>query len=151
MKEADIMEIINRKDRYDYQIEEEYEAGIVLTGTEIKSIRLGKVNIKDSYAIIRNEELFLLNTHIASYDKGNIFNHDEDRTRKLLMHKNEIKKLNNKVILEGYTLIPLKIYFVKGRAKVLIGLCKGKKNYDKRESIKKRDVEREIRKSYKYN
>ena len=151
MKEADIMEIINRKARYDYQIEEEYEAGIVLTGTEIKSIRLGKVNIKDSYAIIRNEELFLLNTYIASYDKGNIFNHDEDRTRKLLMHKNEIKKLNNKVILEGYTLIPLKIYFVKGRAKVLIGLCKGKKNYDKRESIKKRDVEREIRKSYKYN
>ena len=151
MKEADIMEIINRKARYDYQIEEEYEAGIVLTGTEIKSIRLGKVNIQDSYAIIRNEELFLLNTHIASYDKGNIFNHDEDRTRKLLMHKNEIKKLNNKVILEGYTLIPLKIYFVKGRAKVLIGLCKGKKNYDKRESIKKRDVEREIRKSYKYN
>lgn len=151
MKEADIMEIINRKARYDYQVEEEYEAGIVLTGTEIKSIRLGKVNIKDSYAIIRNEELFLLNTHIASYDKGNIFNHDEDRTRKLLMHKNEIKKLNNKVILEGYTLIPLKIYFVKGRAKVLIGLCKGKKNYDKRESIKKRDVEREIRKSYKYN
>ena len=151
MKEADIMEIINRKARYDYQIEEEYEAGIVLTGTEIKSIRLGKVNIKDSYAIIRNEELFLLNTHIASYDKGNIFNHDEDRTRKLLMHKNEIKKLNNKVILEGYTLIPLKIYFVKGRAKVLIGLCKGKKDYDKRESIKKRDVEREIRKSYKYN
>ena len=151
MKEADIMEIINRKARYDYQIEEEYEAGIVLTGTEIKSIRLGKVNIKDSYAIIRNEELFLLNTHIASYDKGNIFNHDEDRTRKLLMHKNEIKKLNNKVILEGYTLIPLKIYFVKGRAKVLIGLCNGKKNYDKRESIKKRDVEREMRKSYKYN
>lgn len=151
MKEADIMEIINRKARYDYQVEEEYEAGIVLTGTEIKSIRLGKVNIKDSYAIIRNEELFLLNTHIASYDKGNIFNHDEDRTRKLLMHKNEIKKLNNKVILEGYTLIPLKIYFVKGRAKVLIGLCKGKKNYDKRESIKKRDVEREMRKSYKYN
>lgn len=151
MREADRMEILNRKARYDYQIEEEYEAGIVLTGTEIKSIRLGKVNIKDSYAIIRGEELFLLNTHIASYDKGNIFNHDEDRTRKLLMHKSEIKKLNNKVVLEGYTLIPLKIYFVKGRAKVLLGLCKGKKNYDKRESIKQRDVEREMRKSYKYN
>lgn len=150
MKEADIMEIINRKARYDYQVEEEYEAGIVLTGTEIKSIRLGKVNIKDSYAIIRNEELFLLNTHIASYDKGNIFNHDEDRTRKLLMHKNEIKKLNNKVILEGYTLIPLKIYFVKGRAKVLIGLCKGKKNYDKKESIKERDIQRELEKDFKY-
>ena len=143
------MEILNRRSRYDYFIEEEYEVGIVLSGTEIKSIRLGKVNLGDSYAIIRNEELFLLNAHIASYDKGNIFNHEEDRTRKLLMHKREIRKLNNKVILEGYTLIPLKIYFVKGRAKVLIGLCKGKKNYDKRESIKKRDIEREMRKSYK--
>lgn len=144
------MEILNRKARYDYIIESEYEAGIVLTGTEIKSIRLGKVNLKDSYAIIRNEEIYLLNTHIASYDKGNIFNHDETRTRKLLMHKSEIKKLNNKVILEGYTLIPLKIYFVRGRAKVLIGLCKGKKNYDKRESIKERDIEREMQKNYKY-
>ena len=144
------MEILNRKARFDYFIEEEYEAGIVLTGTEIKSIRLGKVNIKDSYAIIRNEEIYLLNTHISSYDKGNIFNHDEERTRKLLMHKKEIKKLNNKVTLEGYTLIPLKIYFVKGRAKVLIGLCKVKKNYDKRETIKERDVKREMEKHYKY-
>lgn len=145
------MEIVNRKARYDYEIEEEYEVGIVLTGTEIKSIRAGKVNIKDSYAIIKNEEIFLLNTHISSYEKGNIFNHEEDRTRKLLMHKQEIKKLNNKVVLEGYTLIPLKIYFAKGRAKVLIGLCKGKKNYDKRETIKKRDTEREMRANYKYN
>lgn len=145
------MEIVNRKARYDYEIEEEYEAGIVLTGTEIKSIREGKVNIKDSYAIIRNEEIFLLNTHISSYEKGNIFNHEEDRTRKLLMHKQEIKKLNNKLILEGYTLIPLKIYFVKGKAKVLLGLCKGKKNYDKRETIKKRDTEREMRANYKYH
>lgn len=143
------MEILNRKARFDYFIEDEIEAGIVLTGTEIKSIRLGKVNIGDSYAIIRNEEIYLLNTHISSYDKGNIFNHDEDRTRKLLMHKSQIKKLNNKVNLEGYTLIPLKIYFVKGRAKVLIGLCKGKKNFDKRESIKERDVQREIEKKYK--
>ena len=145
------MEILNRKARYDYVIEDEYEAGIVLTGTEIKSIRLGKANIKDSYAIIRNEEIYLLNTHISAYDKGNIFNHEENRTRKLLMHKKEIKKLNNKLILEGYTLIPLKIYFVRGRAKVLIGLCKGKKNYDKRETIKKRDVEREMRKTMKYS
>jgi SsrA-binding protein len=145
------MEILNRKARYDYYVEEEYEAGIVLTGTEIKSIRLGKVNLKDSYAIIRNEEIFLLNTHISSYEKGNIFNHDEDRTRKLLMHKKEIQKLNNKITLEGYTLIPLKIYFVKGRAKILIGLCKGKKNYNKREVIKKREVEREMRRNYKYN
>jgi len=143
------MEILNRKARFDYFIEEEIEAGIVLTGTEIKSIRLGKVNIKDSYAIIRNEEIYLLNTHISSYEKGNIFNHDEERTRKLLMHKKEIKKLNNKVTLEGYTLIPLKIYFVKGKAKVLIGLCKGKKNYDKRETIKERDIKREMEKNYK--
>lgn len=143
------MEILNRKARFDYFVEDEIEAGIVLTGTEIKSIRLGKVNIGDSYAIIRNEEIYLLNTHISSYDKGNIFNHNEDRTRKLLMHKSQIKKLNNKVNLEGYTLIPLKIYFVKGRAKVLIGLCKGKKNFDKRETIKERDVQREIEKKYK--
>ena len=143
------MEILNRKARFDYFIEDEIEAGIVLTGTEITSIRLGKVNIGDSYAIIRNEEIYLLNTHISSYDNGNRFNHDEDRTRKLLMHKSQIKKLNNKVNLEGYTLIPLKIYFVKGRAKVLIGLCKGKKNFDKRESIKERDVQREIEKKYK--
>lgn len=145
------MEIVNRKARYDYEIEEEYEAGIVLTGTEIKSIREGKVNIKDSYAIIRNEEIFLLNTHISSYEKGNIFNHEEDRTRKLLMHKQEIKKLNNKLILEGYTLIPLKIYFVKGKAKVLLGLCKGKKNYDKRETIKERELMRELHANYKYH
>lgn len=143
------MEILNRRARYDYSIEEEYEAGIVLTGTEIKSIRLGKMNIRDSYAIIKNEEVYLLNAHISSYDKGNIFNHDENRTRKLLMHKKEIKKLNNKIILSGYTLIPLKVYFVKGRAKVLLGLGKGKKNYDKREDIKKRDIMREMQRKYK--
>ena len=143
------MEILNRKARFDYFIEDELEAGIVLTGTEIKSIRLGKANIKDSYAIIRNEEIYLLNTHISSYDKGNIFNHEETRTRKLLMHKSQIKKLNNKVTLEGYTLVPLKIYFVKGRAKVLIGLARGKKNFDKKETIKERDTRREIEKQYK--
>ena len=143
------MEIVNRRAHYDYFIEEELEAGIVLTGTEIKSIRMGKVNLKDSYAIIRNGEIFLLNTHISSYEKGTIFNHEEDRTRKLLLHRLQIKKLQNKITLEGYTLIPLKIYFVKGRAKVLIGLCKGKKNYDKRQTIKDRDIEREIAKGYK--
>lgn len=145
------MEILNRRAKYDYFITDEYEAGIVLTGTEIKSIRQGKVNLKDSYAIIKNNEIYLLNTHISSYEKGNIYNHDENRTRKLLMHKKEILKLNNKVTLEGYTLIPLKIYFVKGKAKVLIGVCKGKKNYDKREVIKKREVERELRTNLKYN
>jgi len=143
------MEIINRKARYDYEIEETYEAGIVLTGTEIKSIRSGKANIKDSYAIIKNEEIFLLNTHISLYDEGNRFNHEESRTRKLLLHKKEILKLRDKVDLEGYTLIPLKIYFVKAKAKVLIGLAKGKKSYDKRETIKKRDVEREIQRNFK--
>ena len=144
------MEILNRRAKFDYFIEDEYEAGIVLTGTEIKSIRSGKVNLRDSYAIIRNEEIFLLNTHINAYEQGNIFNHEEDRTRKLLLHKKEIKKLNNKITLEGYTLIPLKIYFVRGKAKVLIGLCKGKKNYDKRDTIKQRDIDREIAKNYKY-
>ena len=143
------MEIVNRRARYDYFVEEELEAGMVLMGTEIKSIRMGKANLKDSYAIIRNEEIFLLNTHISSYEKGNIFNHEEDRTRKLLLHRSQIKKLQNKITLEGYTLVPLKIYFVKGRAKVLIGLCKGKKNYDKRQTIKERDVKREIAKGYK--
>ena len=143
------MEINNRKAHYDYQIEEIYEAGIVLKGTEIKSIRLGKANIKDSYAIIKGEELFLLNTHISPYKEGNIFNHEETRTRKLLMHKKEIKKLENKLLLEGYTLIPIKIYFKGNKAKVALALAKGKKNYDKRETIKKRDVERELNKKYK--
>lgn len=144
------MEILNRKARYDYEIEQVYEAGIVLTGTEIKSIRLGKVNLKDSYVIVRNGELFLLNTHISSYEKGNIFNHDEDRTRKLLMHKKEILRLGSKVELLGYTLIPLKLYFKNGKVKVEIGLAKGKKNYDKRETIKKRDLEREVSREYKF-
>lgn len=141
------MEIENRKAKFDYFIEDTYEAGIVLKGTEIKSIREGKCNLKDSYAIIRNNEVFLLNAHISSYDKGNLFNHEETRTRKLLLNKKEILKLRTKLDVEGYTVIPLKIYFKKGLAKVLIGIAKGKKDYDKRESIKKRDIEREIRKN----
>ena len=144
------MEILNRKARYDYEIEDTYEAGIVLTGTEIKSIRMGKINIKDSYAIIRNNEAYLLNTHISLYEEGNRFNHDEDRTRKLLLHKKEILKLKDKLEIEGYTLVPLKIYFVKNKAKVLIGVAKGKKNYNKKETIKERDIQREMEKSLKY-
>jgi len=144
------MEILNRKARFDYEIEEEYETGIVLTGTEIKSIRNGKANIKDSYAIIRNNEIYLLNSHISAYEEGNRFNHEEDRTRKLLMHKKEILKLKDKVEKEGYTLIPLKMYFKKSKLKVLIGVARGKKNYDKRETIKKRDAERELNKIMKY-
>ena len=144
------MEILNRKARYDYAIEDTYEAGIVLTGTEIKSVRQGKVNIKDSYAIIRNDEIYLLNTHISIYEEGNRFNHEEDRTRKLLLHKREILKLKNKLELEGYTLIPLRFYFVKNKCKVEIGVCKGKKNYNKKESIKERDIQRELEKDFKY-
>ncbi|MBE6146825.1 MAG: SsrA-binding protein SmpB [Firmicutes bacterium] len=143
------MEIVNRVARHDYFILDEYECGIVLTGTEIKSIRDGKANIKDSYAIVKNGEVFLLNMFISHYEQGNIFNHNETRTRKLLLHKSEIMKLNDSICLEGHTLIPLKVYFVKGRAKVLIGVCKGKKNYDKRETIKERDIKRQTDKELK--
>ena len=143
------MEILNRKARHDYFIEDEYECGLVLTGTEIKSIRDGKCNIGDSYALVRGGELFIINMFISHYEKGNIFNHDETRTRKLLMHKDEIKKLSNKIKLDGYTLIPLRVYFKKNIAKVSIGLCKGKKNYDKRETIKERDIKRQIDKRVK--
>lgn len=139
------MEINNRKAKYDYQIFETIEAGIVLTGTEIKSIREGKANLKDSYAKIKNGEAIIINMHISHYDKGNIFNHDETRTRKLLLHKKEILKLNDKIRLDGFTLVPLKLYFKKNKAKLLLGIAKGKKDYDKRESIKKRDIERDIR------
>ena len=144
------MEILNRVANHNYFITDTYECGIVITGTEIKSIRNGKCNIKDSYAIIKNNEVYLLNTHISTYDKGNIFNHEETRTRKLLLHKKEILKLNNKVNLEGYTLIPLKIYFVKGKAKILLGVCKGKKTYDKKEALKVRDLDREMMKNTKF-
>ena len=138
------MEVINRKANYDYEIIDTYEAGVVLTGTEIKSIRLGMITLKDSYAIIKNNEIFLLNVHISSYEQGNRFNHDELRTRKLLLHKKEIIKLKEKIDKEGFTIIPLKLYFVKGKVKILLGLAKGKKNYDKRETIKKKDIERQI-------
>ena len=144
------MEINNKKARYDYFIEEEIECGIVLKGTEIKSIRAGLANIKDCYAIIRDNEVFLLNMHISKYEEGSIFNHDETRTRKLLLHKKEILKLRDKLTLQGYTLIPIKLYFKNNRAKILLGVCKGKKNYDKRETIKKRDTEREIKAALKY-
>ena len=139
------MEIVNRKAKYNYQIFDTVEAGIVLTGTEIKSLRLGKANIRDSYVRVKNNEMYIINMHISSYENGNIFNHDETRERKLLLHKKEIFKFRDKIKLEGYTVVPLKVYLKNGRAKVLIGLAKGKKNYDKREDIKKRDIERNIR------
>lgn len=144
------MEIVNRQASHNYFITDTLEAGIALTGTEIKSIRNGKCNIKDSYAIIKNNEVFLLNAHIALYEQGNIFNHEETRTRKLLLHKKEILKLNDKITLEGYTLIPLKIYFKNGLAKVSLGICKGKHTYDKKESLKEKDIARELAKENKY-
>lgn len=143
------MEINNRKARYDYEIIETFEAGIVLTGTEIKSIRNGSANLKDSYAIIKNNEMFILNMHISHYEEGNIFNHEETRTRKLLMHKKEILKLRDRIEQQGFTLIPLKAYLKGNKAKIEIGLARGKKNYDKRESIKKKDMERDIAKQLK--
>lgn len=143
------MEILNRKVNFDYEIIETYEAGIVLTGTEIKSIREGRANLKDSYAIVRNDEIYLLNMHISAYEQGNRFNHEETRTRKLLMHKNEILKLRDKVEISGFTLVAIKLYFKGNKAKILIGLAKGKKNYDKRESIKKKDIERQVLKDLK--
>ena len=139
------MEIVNRKAKFNYQIFDTVEAGIVLTGTEIKSLRHGKANIRDSYVRVKNGEMYIINMHISSYENGNIFNHDETRERKLLLHKKEIFKFRDKIKLEGYTIVPLKVYLKNGRAKVLIGLAKGKKNYDKREDIKKRDIERNIR------
>ena len=141
---------INRKAKHDYFLEEFYEAGIELTGTEIKSVRQGRVQFKEAYIDFSNGEAFIVDMHISQYDHGNIFNHEETRTRKLLLHKKEILKLNNKVNLEGYTLIPLKIYFVKGKAKVLLGVCKGKKTYDKKETLKARDIDREMMKNTKF-
>jgi len=137
------MEIKNKKANFDYFIEETIECGIELKGTEIKSLRNGSGDLKDTFALIRNGEVFLHNMYIAKYEEGNIFNHDERRTRKLLLHKNEIKKIKEKVDREGYSLVPLKAYLVKNKVKVLLGVGKGKKLYDKRETIKERDLKRE--------
>ncbi len=138
------MEIKNKKAYFNYFIEDELEAGIALVGTEIKSVRKGSVNITDSYVRIKNNEAYIINMFIEKYDSGSIFNHDPSRERKLLLHKKEIKKLLEKVQKESYTLIPLKIYLKNGKAKILLGIARGKKLYDKRESIKKRDLQRQI-------
>lgn len=143
------MEIINRKVYHDYFVDDIYEAGIVLTGTEIKSIRSGNCNIKDCYGIIKNGEIFLLNMFVGQYKEGNIFNHSETRNRKLLLQKKEIKKLDEAIKLKGVTLVPVKLYFKNNRLKVALGVCRGKKDYDKRESIKQRDIKREVAKSLK--
>ncbi len=138
------MEIKNKKAYFNYFIESELEAGIVLVGTEIKSIRKGSIDISDAYIRIKDNEIYIINMFIEKYESGSIFNHDPSRERKLLLHKKEIKKLLESVKKEGYTLIPLKVYIKNGKAKILIGVARGKKLYDKRESIKKKDQMREM-------
>jgi len=134
----------NRRARHDYHILSSVEAGLVLWGTEVKSLRLGQVNLKDSFARVEHEEVWLYNVHINPYDQGNRYNHDPTRKRKLLLHKTEIKRLIGKVEERGLTLVPLKIYFVRGVAKVELALVRGKRQYDKREEIARRDVQRDI-------
>lgn len=139
----------NRKATFEYFILDKYEAGIKLTGTEIKSVRLGQININDAYVIIRNNKVEIINMFIAKYEKGNIFNHEERRTRELLLHKKEIYKLATKIKLEGLTLVPLKAYFKESLLKIEIGLCKGKKLYDKRQSLKEETEKRKAQKALK--
>lgn len=139
----------NRKARHDYFIEETYEAGLVLKGTEIKSVRAGKVNIHDAHVRIMNGEAFVINMHIAPYEQGNRFNHDPTRSRKLLLHRREIDKLNGLVQQKGYTIVPLRLYIKNGFAKLLIGLGRGKKQYDKREDLKRRQMQRDIDRAIK--
>ncbi|MDD6204227.1 MAG: SsrA-binding protein SmpB [Firmicutes bacterium] len=134
----------NRKAWHDYFIEETYEAGIELSGTEVKSIRQGKANLKDCHAAVHRGELFVYGMHISPYEQGNIFNKDPLRTRKLLMHKNEIMRLAGRIQQDGYTLVPVELYLKNGRVKVQLALCRGKKNYDKRDAIAKRDAKRDI-------
>lgn len=139
----------NRKARHDYFVEETYEAGIVLQGTEIKSIRKGSVNLKDSFARVKDGEIFVHNMHISPYEQGNRYNHDPTRARKLLLHKKEIAKLFGATKQTGYSLIPLKVYIKGGRAKVLIGLAKGKRKYDKRETLKRKSAQRDIERAFR--
>lgn len=143
------MEILNRKARFNYFIIEEIECGIELFGSEVKSIRNGNCNIKDSYGVIRNSEVYLINMFIKNYKEASIFNKEETRKRKLLLHKKEIIKLKEKIEKEGYTLVPLKVYFNKNKVKVLLGLCKGKKAYDKREVLKEKEIKRKIEREIK--
>ena len=140
----------NRKAFHDYTIFDKYVAGIVLTGTEIKSIRKNAINLKDSFCKIEENEIFLYNCHISPYDQGNRFNHKAERTRKLLLTKKEILKMHSKIKKDGYTIVPLEVFLTRGFAKVEIGLAKGKKLYDKRESIAKKDQQREIDRKMKY-
>ena len=149
MKESRKLIANNKKAYHDYFIEDTYECGIVLSGTEVKSLRMGKGSIKESYVRIRNEEVVILGMHISPYEKGNIFNRDPLRERKLLMHKKEIRKLQGKLTEKGYTLVPLQVYFSGSLVKVEIALAKGKKLYDKREAIAKKDAMRDLERSFR--
>ena len=149
MEQAIKIIALNKRASFDYFLLDKYEAGIVLQGTEIKSIRRNSANIKDAYVVIKDYEAYVLNMNISIYEQGNIFNHEPLRTRKLLLHKKEIIRLQAKVKEEGYTLIPTKMYFVKGKAKLEFALAKGKKNYDKRESEKSKSMDKEARKNSK--
>ena len=139
----------NRKAFHDYFVEDRLEAGIELKGTEVKSIRAWTLNLKDSYAIAKNGEAYIYSMHISPYDKGNIFNHDPDRPKRLLLHKREIARLHALVKQDGYALVPLSVYFKEARVKVELGICKGKKNYDKREASAQRDAKREMDRAMK--
>lgn len=150
MKEEDIKVVANnKKARHDYFIEKTYEAGLVLKGTEVKSIRQGRVNLKESYVIVKNGEIFVFGMHVSPYKEGNIFNEDPLRTRKLLLNRKEIRKISQDIKLEGSTVVPLRLYFKRGRAKLEIALAKGKKLYDKRESQRERDIKRSLDRKYK--
>ncbi len=140
----------NKKARHDYFIEETYEAGIKLMGSEIKSIRLGKINLSDAYVTFKDGEAYVLNMHISKYDYSNRYNHEETRTRKILLHKNEILKLFSKTREQGYAVIPLKVYLKDGLAKMEIGLAKGKKDYDKRQTLKEKDAQKRMDKILKH-
>ncbi len=143
--------IKNRKARHDFNIEETFEAGLVLKGTEVKSLRQGKASFTDSFAYLQNGEVWLRELYIKPYEHGSYYNHDPRRPRKLLLNKREIRELDKVTQQQGYTIVPLKLYFKKGNAKVLIGLAKGKKQYDKRESIKEKDMKRQIQRNVKGN
>lgn len=150
MKDEDLKVVANnKKARHDYFIEKIYEAGLVLKGTEVKSIRQGRVNLKESYVIVKDGEIFVFGMHVSPYKEGNIFNEDPLRTRKLLLNKNEIRRISQEVKLAGATVVPLRLYFKNGRAKLEIALAKGKKLYDKRESQREKDIKRSIDRKYK--
>lgn len=138
----------NRKARFDYFIEDTYECGIALEGTEVKSVKNGNISFPDAFAEISNGEIWVKNLHISEYSYSSIFNHNPDRPKKLLLHKEEIKKLTRKIDTKGYTLVPISIYLKQGRVKLSLGVCKGKKQFDKRETIKNRDVERDIQREF---